>query len=133
MLNITYRERKTNMWVREKTKVTDVIEQVRRRKWTWARHVSRIQDNRWTLCITTWKPYERKRPNGRPARRWRDDLDKYWNGTTWQRKPGRCGSSTSRPTTGHYGCTMMMMMIVDMTFIVLYISFYGGFILRAHD
>ncbi|KAK2163827.1 hypothetical protein NP493_1448g00020 [Ridgeia piscesae] len=36
MLNITYRERKTNIWVREKTKVTDVIEQVRRRKWTWA-------------------------------------------------------------------------------------------------
>ena len=26
MLNVTYRERKTNTWVREKTKVTDVIE-----------------------------------------------------------------------------------------------------------
>ncbi|KAK2183438.1 hypothetical protein NP493_312g04010 [Ridgeia piscesae] len=26
MLNITYRDRKTNIWVREKTKVTDVIE-----------------------------------------------------------------------------------------------------------
>ncbi|KAK2173360.1 hypothetical protein NP493_882g01030 [Ridgeia piscesae] len=25
---------KTNIWVREKTKITDVIEQVRRRKWT---------------------------------------------------------------------------------------------------
>ena len=48
--------------------------QVRRRKWTWAGHVSRIQDNRWTLRITTWKPYERKRPRGRPARRWRDEL-----------------------------------------------------------
>ena len=49
MLNIIYRDnrdRKTNMWVREKTKVTDVIEQVRRRKWTWAGHVSRIRDNR---------------------------------------------------------------------------------------
>ena len=46
MLNITYRDRKTNVWVREKTKeVTDVIEQVRRRKWTWAGHVSRIRDN----------------------------------------------------------------------------------------
>ena len=40
MLNITYRDRKTNIWVREKTKVTDVIEQVRRRKWTlWRAHV----------------------------------------------------------------------------------------------
>ena len=67
MLNITYRDRKTNIWVREKTKVTDVIEQVRRRKWIWARHVSRIRENRWTLRITTWKPYERKRLRGRPS------------------------------------------------------------------
>jgi len=42
MLNITHRDRKTNIWVRENTKVTDVIEQVRRRKWTWTGHVSRI-------------------------------------------------------------------------------------------
>ena len=47
-LNVTYRSRKTNIWVREQTKVIDVIEQVRRRKWTWAGHVSRIRDNRWT-------------------------------------------------------------------------------------
>ena len=85
MLKITYRDRKTNIWVREKTNVTDVFEQVRRRKWTWAGHVSRIRDNRWTLRITTWKPYERKRPRGRPARRWREELDDYWKGTIWQR------------------------------------------------
>ena len=33
---------KTNTWVREKTNVTNVIEQVRKQKWTWAGHVSRI-------------------------------------------------------------------------------------------
>ena len=75
--NITFRDRKTNIWVREKTKVTDMIEQVRRRKWTWAWHVSRILDNWWTLPITTWKSYERKRPRGRPARRWRDLLHRF--------------------------------------------------------
>ena len=85
MLSITYRDRKTNIWVRKRTKVTDVIEQVKRRKWTWAGHVSRLWDNRWTLRITTWKPYERKIPRGRLARRWRDELDDYWKGTTWQR------------------------------------------------
>ena len=53
MLNITYRDRKANIWVREKTKVTDVIEQVRRRKWTWAGHVSRILDNRWNHHLET--------------------------------------------------------------------------------
>ena len=33
MLNIIYRDRKTHIWVIEKTKVTGVIEHVRRRKW----------------------------------------------------------------------------------------------------
>ena len=64
----------TNIWVWEKTTVTDVIEKV-----------SRIRDNRWTLCITTWKPYKRNRPRGRPARRWRDEQDDYWKGTIWER------------------------------------------------
>ena len=35
MLNITYQDRKTIFWVRVKTQVTTVMEQVRRRKWTW--------------------------------------------------------------------------------------------------
>jgi len=45
MLNITYRVRKTNIWVREKLTVTDVIEQVRRGKWIWAGQFSKIRDN----------------------------------------------------------------------------------------
>ena len=65
--------------------VTDVIAQVRRRKCTWAGHVTRIRNNRWTLGITTWKRHERKIPRGRPARRCRDELDDYWKNTIWQR------------------------------------------------
>ncbi|MEG7521837.1 MAG: hypothetical protein M3H12_01875, partial [Chromatiales bacterium] len=83
MLNITYRDGKTNIWVREMTRVIDIMEQVRRRKWTWAGHISRIRDYRWTSRITTWKPYDGKRSRGRPARRWRDELDEYWKGTIW--------------------------------------------------
>ena len=71
------------VFVTEKTLVTDVIKQVR--KWIWAGHVSRIRDNRWTLRITNWKHCRRKRPRGRPTRRWRDELDDYWKGTIWQR------------------------------------------------
>ena len=85
MLNITYRDIKTNTWVREKMKVTSVIEHVGTRKWIWAGHVSSIRDSRWTLRITTWKPYERERPRGRPEIRWRDELDVYWKDTIWQR------------------------------------------------
>ena len=43
MLNITCRERKTNISVREKTNVEIEIEQVRRRNWTWAGSISRIR------------------------------------------------------------------------------------------
>lgn len=86
MLNITYRDRKTNDWVREKTKVTDVITTVRRLKWTWAGHISRIQDNRWTSRITSWRPYDGKRSRGRPAKRWRDDLDDFWRSAIWRRE-----------------------------------------------
>ena len=30
---------------------------------------------------------DKKRRQGRPAKRWRDDLDKYWSNTIWQRTP----------------------------------------------
>ena len=44
----------------------------------------RIKNNRWTLRITTWKTYEKKRPRGRLARQ-RDELDDNWQGVIWLR------------------------------------------------
>ena len=86
MLNITYKDRKTNIWVRERTKVIDIINTVRKMKWSWAGHINRLKDDRRTSRVTTWRPYDKKRRQGRPAKRWRDDLDKYWSDTIWQRK-----------------------------------------------
>ena len=86
MLNITYKDRKTNIWVRERTKVIDIINTVRKMKWSWAGHINRLKDDRWTWRVTSWRPYDKKRRQGRPAKRWRDDLDKYWSDTIWQRK-----------------------------------------------
>ena len=54
-------------------------------KWSWAGHINRLKDDRWTSCDTAWRPYDKKRLQGRPAKRWRDDLDKYWSDTIWQR------------------------------------------------
>ena len=82
MLNITYRERKTNIWVREKMKITDVIDQVRKRKWTWAWHVSRIQVN-WGHRISPSGNHTKGK--GLEEDRRDDELDDYWNGTIWQR------------------------------------------------
>lgn len=86
MLNITYRDRKTNTWIRKKTKVTDIISTVRQMKWRWAGHISRMRDNRWTYCITNWRPYDGIRRRGRPMKRWQDDLVEYWKGNIWQRE-----------------------------------------------
>ena len=85
MLNITYKDRKTNIWVREMTKLIDIIYTVRKMKWSWAGHINRLKDDRWTSRVTTWRPYDKKRRQRRPAKRWRDDLDKYWSDTIWQR------------------------------------------------
>ena len=85
MLNITYKDRRTNIWVRERTKLIDIIYTVRKMKWSWAGHINRLKDDRWTSRVTTWRPYDKKRRQGRPAKRWRDDLDKYWSDTIWQR------------------------------------------------
>ena len=54
-------------------------------KWSWAGHINRLKDDRWTSRVTAWRPYDKKRRQGRPAKRWRDDLDKYWSDTIWQR------------------------------------------------
>ena len=85
MLNITYKDRRTNIWVRERTKLIDIIYTVNKMKWSWAGHINRLKDDRWTSRVTTWRPYDKKRRQGRPAKRWRDDLDKYWSDTIWQR------------------------------------------------
>ena len=83
--NITYKDRRTKIWVRKRTKLIDVIYTVRKMKWSWAGHINRLKDDRWTSRVTAWSPYDRKRRQGRPAKRWRDDLDKYWSDTIWQR------------------------------------------------
>ena len=113
MLNITYKDRRTNIWVRVRRTVIDKINTVRKMKWSWAGHINRLKDNRWTPRVTTWRPYDQKIRQGRPAKRWRDDLDKYWSDTIWQRTAQdrvtwRRHAEAIRPTTGHNGCPMMM-------------------------
>ena len=65
--------------------VIDIMYTVRKMKWSWAGHINRLKYDRWTSRVTTWRPYDKKRRQGRPAKRWRDDLDKYWNDTIRQR------------------------------------------------
>ena len=48
-------------------------------------HASRFQDDRWTTRITSWRPYGRKRSQGRTAKSWMDEIETLWKDTIWQR------------------------------------------------
>ena len=77
MLNITWRDHKTAEWIREQTKLRDILETISKAKWTWAGHLTRRTDNRWTTKLTFWQPRGHTQNKGRPKFRWRDDLDKF--------------------------------------------------------
>ncbi len=52
ILGITWKDRKRASWIREQTKVEDILITIKNKKWTWAGHVMRRRDNRWTTRVT---------------------------------------------------------------------------------
>ena len=51
MLSITWRDCKTATWIREQTKIRDILTTASKMKWNWAGHLARTTDNRWTKKI----------------------------------------------------------------------------------
>ena len=43
ILNTTFKDRKINIWFRERRKVIDVKNNVRQMKWFWAGHINRLK------------------------------------------------------------------------------------------
>ncbi len=82
MLCITWRDRKRATWVREQTKVEDILTTIKLRKWSWAGHVMRRTDNRWTKRVTEWQGRNCKRSQGGQTVRWRDEITAF-AGTGW--------------------------------------------------
>ena len=84
MMKLTLRDKKRASWIRQNTKVDDIIEVIKKQKWRWAGHVARMQDNRWTKRLTDWTPKD-KRLKKRPSTRWRDEIVRF-AGNLWQRQ-----------------------------------------------
>ena len=101
MLNITWRDHKTAEWIRQQTKVRDILEIISKAKWSWAGHLMRRDDNRWTTKLTTWQPRGHTRNRGRQKTRWRDDLDKFKNSGIKTCMTGEGGESWERPTSNN--------------------------------
>ena len=60
MIGVTLRDKKRAEWIREQTRVKDILVEIKKKKWTWAGHVMRRQDNRWSLRVTEWIPRGRR-------------------------------------------------------------------------
>ena len=86
MLNITWNDEKTAMSIRKQNGVRDIIEDLNNSKWTWARHIVRMEDNRWTTMLTNWTPRTNNPMRGRMKTRWRDDI--YGFQTQWKEATG---------------------------------------------
>ena len=80
--------------------------------------MARRTDGRWTTAVTEWTPCTGKRSQGRPYKRWRDEIDKYWGTPAWtehtrnrkySKKPMLRPSSCS-------GVTIADMMMMTMIF-----------------
>ena len=87
MLHIRLTDKKKNEWIRAKTKVADVRTEAAKLKWQFAGHNARQLDNRWNKQIIHWRPWENKRPRGRPQMRWADDLRRH-AGRRWMERAG---------------------------------------------
>ena len=46
MLNVKLKDRIRNTTIRQRTKVTDIVQYVTNTKWKWAGHIARMKDNR---------------------------------------------------------------------------------------
>lgn len=84
MLGIRLQDRVRNTEIRRRTKVKDIGERVVELKWSWAGHMARRGDGRWSTAITEWWPRLGRRNVGRPMVRWTDDLHRV-AGQIWMR------------------------------------------------
>lgn len=95
MIGVTLRDRKRNEWIRQRTKVVDIVERVTSLKWNFAGHIVRLTDERWNSRIIRWRPWEEKRGRGRPIMRWYDDIKRVagfgWTRTAQNREKWRRG------------------------------------------
>ena len=83
MLNVKLGDRNRRTTIRQRTRVTDIVQYVTNTKWKWAGHIARMKDSRWTIRSTEWQT-EGVRLDGRPKRHWRDDIVGQ-QGAVWMR------------------------------------------------
>ena len=85
MLGITWRDRNRAPWIREQTKVEDILSTLQRKKWSWAGRVKRRRNIIWTVKVTEWQFRDSKRRQGRQRTMLRDEIESFAE-VTWNRQ-----------------------------------------------
>ena len=83
MLNVKLKDRVCNTVIRERTRVTVIVQYVTNTKWKWAGHITRMKSNRWTIRSTEWQ-IKGVRSVGIPKRHWIGDITGQ-QGAVWTR------------------------------------------------
>ncbi|PZC84828.1 hypothetical protein B5X24_HaOG203818 [Helicoverpa armigera] len=75
-LGIKLKDKIRNSVIRKRTNLSDALTFSLQRKWRWAGHVARYDENRWPLRVQKWMGPRGSRARGRPNTRWADDIVK---------------------------------------------------------
>ena len=89
ILKIRWEQRVTNEEIRRRTKINNIVEEVKQRRWRWLGHTLRMERTRHPNRALRWAP-PGKRKRGRPLGTWRrtiqeemNEMGKTWNELTW--------------------------------------------------
>ena len=74
MLNVHLQDRLSSTVISGITRLKDVAEEAASLKYNFAYRLAHMSPKRWSLAVSEWRPFNRKRVRGRPLVRWRDDL-----------------------------------------------------------
>ena len=89
ILKVRWDQRVTNDEIWRRTSTSNIVLEVRKRRWMWLGHVLRMKKGRHPLEALSWAP-PGKRSRGRPLRTWRRTVEeemraagKTWNELRW--------------------------------------------------
>ena len=74
MLNVKIQDRLPSATLRGITRLKDVVVEATKLKFSFCSRISQMHPGRWSLVVTEWRPFNRKRGPGRPLVRWRDEM-----------------------------------------------------------